>query len=100
MLHRICNFLASIFLVGSVSKLSRTRDADARTGDSKSPCCRIESDTAKYLIIKAYFLPLFFLFLFIELLFVVFSLVFAKENSKDIKITKNVIDFPFRKFRF
>ena len=58
--------------MASVSELSRVRGADARKGNSKSPGRR--SNSAIGNVFNFYG----FLILFLELLFEVFSLVFAK----------------------
>ena len=61
LLQTIGNFLAYVaaLFVASVKKFSRTSGADLRTGDSKSPDCRIESATVKYLVFNAHFILLF-----------------------------------------
>ena len=50
LLHLIDNLLAyvAILFVAGVSKLSKSRGADARTGDSVSHDSGIESATAKF----------------------------------------------------
>ena len=50
LLHRIDNFLAYVaaLIVACVSKMSRTRGADKRTGDSKSPGRRIDFATPDF----------------------------------------------------
>ena len=81
MLHSISNFLVYVaaLFVASVRKLTRARGADPRTGNSKSPCCRVESDLTKYLIFKAY-IYFFFISLYRAAFFVVSSLVFARRS--------------------
>ena len=83
--YRFRNLLAYVaaLFVASASYLSRARDTVARTRDTSSPYCRIESTIVNFFILKAYF-ALFFDFLF----FFRFLAIFCKSQIRLCKISR------------